>query len=191
MWRLGSNRKTVAAGTGILALAFGIALIQCDRSKEPADHTGSSESVSSAPSRSRGGEPTRQRALPGGLVIEDLVIGEGDECGNPTETVTIHYRGALENGQEFDSSYARAQPIVAPLNDLIVGWQQGVPGMKVGGKRRLTVPSELAYSGMAAIQPGRLEDPDPSGAVLIPQGATLIFEIELLDVKFAEQALRH
>jgi FKBP-type peptidyl-prolyl cis-trans isomerase len=72
-----------------------------------------------------------------------------------------------------------------------VGWQQGVPGMKVGGKRRLTVPSELAYSGMAAIQPGRLEDPDPSGAVLIPQGATLIFEIELLDVKFAEQALRH
>ena len=82
------------------------------------------------------------------------------------------------------------QAIVAPLKGLIKGWQEGVPGMKVGGKRRLTVPSDLAYSGMAAIQPGSAVARNPGGAVLIPPGATLIFEIELLDVKFAEQALQ-
>jgi len=188
MWRLGSKRKTISPGGGIVALAIGIALIQCDQT---ADTPGSSASVSSAASGSRGGERFEQRTLADGLIIEDLVIGDGNECGNPMETVTIHYRGMLENGQEFDSSYARAQPIVAPLNDLIKGWQEGMLGMKVGGKRRLTVPSDLAYSGMAAIQPGRSAVRDPANAVLIPPGATLVFEIELLDVKSAEQALRH
>jgi FKBP-type peptidyl-prolyl cis-trans isomerase len=191
MWRPESNRKAILASGGVLALLVAIALIRCDRSKEPVDAVGSGESVPSAAFGSRRSGRFEQQSEPGSLLIEDLIIGEGHECGNPTETVTIHYRGILENGQEFDSSYARAEPIVAPLNDLIRGWQEGVLGMKVGGKRRLTVPSEMAYSGMAAIHPSNPARRDPAGAVLIPPGATLIFEIELLDVKFAEQARQH
>jgi len=191
MWRLGSNRKAISAGVGIFALTVGISLNACDRSQESADTPGSNGSVSSASSGSRGGGRFKRRTLASGLIIEDLVIGDGKECSNPIERVTIHYRGMLESGEEFDSSYARAQPIVGPLNGLIHGWQEGVPGMKVGGKRRLTVPADLAYSGMAAIQPGNSLARDSSGAVLIPPGATLIFEIELLDVKFVEQALQH
>ena len=84
--------------------------------------------------------------------VEDLVIGDGPECQSPSEIVTIHYRGMLLDGQVFDSSYERGAPIVASLDSLIPGWQQGMPGMRIGGKRRLTVPADLAYSGMAAVQ---------------------------------------
>jgi FKBP-type peptidyl-prolyl cis-trans isomerase len=188
---LGPNRTTIAAGSTILALAIGIALIQCDRSNESVDASRSSASVPNAASGARGGEHFEQPALASGLIVEDLIIGDGKECKNSLETVTIHYRGMLEDGYEFDSSYARAQPIVAPLNGLIQGWQQGVPGMKIGGKRRLTIPSELAYSGMAAVQSGKSMVRDAGGAILIPPGATLIFEIELLDVTPAEQAPQH
>ena len=190
MRRLGTSRKTVSAGGKILALAIGIVLIQCDQSKESVDSGRPSASVSGAASGSRGGERFEQHTMASGLIVEDLVIGAGKECRNPKETVTIHYRGTLENGEEFDSSYVRAQPIVAPLNGLIQGWQEGVPGMKVGGKRRLTVPSDLAYSGMAAIQSGNSGVRDPGGTILIPPGATLIFEIELLDVTSVEQVLQ-
>jgi FKBP-type peptidyl-prolyl cis-trans isomerase len=188
MGRLGSDRRAITARAGVAILVAAIASIQCDRSEESVDTAGSGEGVSSAALGSRQRDGVEQRNPPGQLIIEDLIIGDGYECGNPNETVTIHYRGTLEDGQEFDSSYARARPIVAPLNGLIKGWQEGLLGMKVGGKRRLTVPSDLAYSGMAAVQLGDLAHRDSGGAVLIPPGATLIFEIELLDVKLAEHA---
>jgi len=114
--------------------------------------------------------------------VEDLVIGDGLECQSPSEIVTIHYRGMLLDGQEFDSSYERGAPIVASLDSLILGWQQGMPGMRVGGKRRLTVPEDLAYSGMAVVQ--AVDASRSTGTVknLIPPDSTLVFEIELLAI---------
>ena len=72
------------------------------------------------------------------------------------------------------------EPIVAPLDSLIPGWQLGVPGMRVGGRRRLTVPAHLAYSGMAALSAISPSVTSGSGAILIPPESTLVFEIELL-----------
>jgi peptidylprolyl isomerase len=116
------------------------------------------------------------------LSVEDLVIGDGLECQSPSEIVTIHYRGMLLDGHVFDSSYERGAPIVASLDSLIPGWQQGMPGMRIGGKRRLTVPEDLAYSGMAAVQAVSTSRSSGAGKVLIPPESTLVFEIELLAI---------
>jgi FKBP-type peptidyl-prolyl cis-trans isomerase FkpA len=104
-----------------------------------------------------------------GLIIEDLTMGTGKEA-KPRGTVKIHYRGTLPGGKEFDSSYSRNEPATFPLDQLIKGWQEGIPGMKVGGKRKLTIPPALGYGARGV--PG-----------VIPPNATLVFEIELLDVK--------
>jgi FKBP-type peptidyl-prolyl cis-trans isomerase len=106
---------------------------------------------------------------PSGLVIEDTVSGTGAEC-KPNATVKVHYRGTLMDGTEFDSSYGRGQPIDFPLKSLIQGWQEGIPGMKVGGKRKLTIPWKLAYGAYGS---------PPA----IPPKADLVFEIELLGVR--------
>jgi FKBP-type peptidyl-prolyl cis-trans isomerase len=106
---------------------------------------------------------------PGGVVWEDLRIGTGKECP-PGARVVMNYRGTLADGKEFDSSYKRNQPLDYSLTGLIKGWQEGVPGMKVGGKRRLVIPPELGY-GHRGSPPN------------VPPDSTLIFEIELLDVK--------
>lgn len=109
--------------------------------------------------------------VPSELKIEDIKIGEGEEVKSG-DVITIHYLGTLENGQKFDSSYDRNEPFQTQIGvgQVIKGWDQGVLGMKVGGKRKLTIPSELGYGSRGA------------GAV-IPPNATLIFELELLDVK--------
>lgn len=107
------------------------------------------------------------------LQIEDLVVGSGAECPKGA-TVNIHYRGTLTNGKEFDSSYGRGEPATFPLKSLIAGWQQGIPGMRVGGKRKLTIPPHLGY-GSDPIYDG--------GRELIPANSTLVFEIELLGVR--------
>jgi FKBP-type peptidyl-prolyl cis-trans isomerase FkpA len=103
-----------------------------------------------------------------GLVYKELTPGTG---ASPTaaDTVKVHYRGTLIDGTEFDSSYKRNEPAQFPLDGVIKGWTEGVQLMKVGGKSRLICPSDLAYGDQ-----GR----PPS----IPGGATLIFEIELLEV---------
>ncbi|AEF39307.1 MULTISPECIES: FKBP-type peptidyl-prolyl cis-trans isomerase [Hoyosella] len=103
------------------------------------------------------------------LVIQDLVIGEGDEA-QPGGTVEVHYVGVdFESGEEFDSSWNRGESISFPLRGLIKGWQDGIPGMRVGGRRQLTIPPEQAYG--AAGSGHRLS------------GRTLVFVIDLLDVK--------
>lgn len=104
-----------------------------------------------------------------GLQIIDVVVGDGDEA-TPGSTVTVHYTGWLTNGEKFDSSYDRGQPISFALQGLIEGWQEGIPGMKVGGTRRLIIPPELGY-GEAGSPPA------------IPPNAELIFDIELLAVE--------
>jgi len=109
-----------------------------------------------------------------GLIIDDLKFGEG-AVAQPHQTVVINYRGTLADGTEFDSSYKNGQPATFPLDNLIKGWQEGIPGMKVGSKRRLIVPPELGY--------GKREIKGPNGQVLIPANSMLIFEIELVGVK--------
>jgi len=147
-----------------IAIGIGIALLACGSQDE------SAQSVLEPP------------GVVEELGVEDLAIGDGPECRDPSQIVTIHYRGILLDGRVFDSSYERGAPIVAALDSLIPGWQQGLPGMRVGGRRRLTVPSHLAYSGMAALQAARPRDSIERAEVLIPPGSTLIFEIELLAI---------
>jgi peptidylprolyl isomerase len=103
------------------------------------------------------------------LVIEDIVKGTGDEA-KTTSTVTVQYVGvAWSTKKQFDSSWDRGQPATFPLNQVIPGWTQGIPGMKVGGRRELVIPPDLGYG--AAGSP-----PD------IGPGETLVFVIDLLKV---------
>ena len=113
-------------------------------------------------------EPTMGDA-PTDLVITDVEVGDGDEA-TPGATVDVHYVGVdFETGEEFDSSWGRGESIQFPLNGLIRGWQEGIPGMKVGGRRQLTIPPELAYG--------------PAGGGHRLSGKTLIFVIDLLDAR--------
>jgi FKBP-type peptidyl-prolyl cis-trans isomerase FkpA len=107
---------------------------------------------------------------PSGLVIEDLSIGAGDTAG-VGQTVSVHYTGWLADGSKFDSSLDRDDPFEFPLGarHVIAGWDEGVQGMQVGGRRKLTIPPELGYGRRGA------------GGV-IPPDATLVFEVELLAV---------
>jgi peptidylprolyl isomerase len=107
-------------------------------------------------------------AAPEDLVTTDLTVGDGAEA-TPGATVDVHYVGVdLESGEEFDSSWSRGTSINFPLANLIAGWQQGIPGMRVGGRRQLIVPPHLAYGAAG------------SGHQL--SGRTLIFVIDLLGV---------
>lgn len=103
-----------------------------------------------------------------GIVITTLKEGTGASPGS-RETVKVHYRGVLENGKEFDSSYARGQSASFPLNRVIPCWTEALQTMKVGGKSRLLCPSALAYGSRGV--PGT-----------IPPDATLVFEVELLEI---------
>lgn len=110
------------------------------------------------------------RTLPSGVVIRTLTPGTGAKPSGPGATVNVHYRGTLIDGQEFDSSIARGEPVEFPLGNVVPCWTQGVAEMQVGEKARLVCPSDTAY---------RDEGRPPT----IPPGATLVFEIELLGVK--------
>lgn len=103
------------------------------------------------------------------LEILDTVEGTGDEV-QPGATITAHYTGALcANGIIFQSSHDMGRPITFPLNGVIKGWQQGVPGMKVGGTRRLIIPAEMAYGSQSPAQN-------------IPANSDLVFDIELVEI---------
>lgn len=102
--------------------------------------------------------------------IEDEKVGTG-VVAETGKSVTVNYKGTLKNGTQFDSSYDRGEPFMFKLGagDVIQGWDMGVAGMKVGGKRKLTIPAELGYG------------PQPLPG--IPANSTLIFEVELLKVE--------
>ncbi len=123
-----------------------------------------------APAKKKLGEKS-VITTPSGLKYVDLVEGTGD---SPTsgQTVTVHYTGTLEDGTKFDSSRDRNQPFKFKIGvgQVIKGWDEGVGSMKVGGRRQLTIPSELGYGARGA------------GGV-IPPNATLLFDVELLETK--------
>ena len=102
---------------------------------------------------------------PNGLEVWDVKEGDG-EAVKPGATVTVHYTGWLTDGTEFDSSVG-GKPISFPLGNVIRGWQEGIPGMKPGGVRRLKIPAALGYGAR-----GAGDD--------IPPNATLVFEVELI-----------
>ncbi len=105
------------------------------------------------------------------LIIKDLKVGKGEGVKSG-DHVVMHYTGWLEDGKKFDSSHDRDEPFETPIGVgyVIKGWDEGVLGMKVGGKRKLTIPSDMGYGRYGV-------DPD------IPGDATLIFEVELLKIK--------
>jgi FKBP-type peptidyl-prolyl cis-trans isomerase len=116
-------------------------------------------------------ENIQEVTTPSGLRYVDQVVGTG-EVAVAGKTVSVHYTGWLENGKKFDSSVDRGQPFSFPLGGgrVIKGWDEGVQGMKMGGKRKLTIPSNLGYG------------PQGAGGV-IPPNAILIFDVELLGVR--------
>ncbi len=105
------------------------------------------------------------------LLVEDLATGDG-ALAESGKTVVVHYTGWLTDGTKFDSSKDRNQPFSFPLGagHVISGWDRGVQGMQVGGRRKLTIPPEMGYGARGA------------GGV-IPPNATLVFEVELLEVR--------
>ena len=104
------------------------------------------------------------------LKMEDISAGTGNEV-KPGDTVVVHYKGTLEDGTQFDSSYDRGTPFETKIGVgyVIKGWDMGIPGMKTGGKRKLTIPYQLGYGKY--------------GTGSIPGFATLIFEVELVKIK--------
>lgn len=110
--------------------------------------------------------------LPSGLVYEDRKVGDGDEA-KPGTTVLVHYTGWLQaDGTQFDTSRSRGQPFQFQLGkgSVIKGWEDGVPGMKVGGQRRLFIPPQLGYG-------------DRGAGDAIPPKADLVFDVELVEVR--------
>lgn len=118
-----------------------------------------------------GADPTSLVTTDSGLQYRDLVVGTGEEA-SVGATAVVHYTGWLVDGTKFDSSLDRGNPFSFPIGAgrVIQGWDEGVGSMKVGGKRELTIPPDLAYG-------------DNGAGGVIPPGATLIFEVELLELR--------
>ena len=116
-------------------------------------------------------DPASLTSLPNGLRFQDLSAGQGAEAV-AGRTAVVHYTGWLTSGKKFDSSRDAGQPFAFRLGagQVIAGWDEGVAGMKVGGRRKLVIPAELGY-GQAGAPP------------VIPPNATLVFDVELLEVQ--------
>jgi FKBP-type peptidyl-prolyl cis-trans isomerase len=145
-----------------------------DTAAQPADQPTVELVAATEPASTLGEVPSLgagEEVRPNGLRILDEVVGDGAEAVAGM-AVSVHYTGTLVDGSKFDSSLDSGQPLTFTLGQgrVIKGWEEGIAGMKVGGKRRLAIPTELAY-----------EDNPPVAS--IPPGATLMFTVELLDAK--------
>jgi len=169
--------------TLLLAMAAVLALAGCKQSSTTEQSsattttsaasgtTATSEHAAGAPSATSGATEGQERTLPGGLKVTDVKVGSGPMAESGS-TVAVHYTGWLMDGTKFDSSLDRGSPIVFQLGAgrVIKGWEEGIKGMRVGGKRKLTIPSSMGY-GAQGYPP------------VIPPDATLQFDVELMDVK--------
>lgn len=159
------SQKTLISWTALVSLVLIGTGFGCN--KKQAEPQTQNPSTSTAP-------VTETTGATGGaneLKIDNLKVGTGREA-TPGKTVTVHYTGWLTDGKKFDSSVDRNQPFKFSLGagQVIAGWEKGVQGMKVGGKRKLTIPPQMGYGASGA------------GGV-IPPHATLLFEVELLGVE--------
>jgi FKBP-type peptidyl-prolyl cis-trans isomerase FkpA len=160
-----------------LLIFLPIVLISCSSKPESSNDSSEKTTVSSSTTNSSAdskafldkaaAEPGAQRTA-SGLVYRVITAGSG-ESPKATDMVKVNYRGTLTNGKEFDSSYARNEPAEFPLNMVIPCWTEGVQMMKVGGKSQLVCPADIAYG-------------ERGSPPVIPGGATLVFEIELLGI---------
>jgi peptidylprolyl isomerase len=163
-----NRNKWIAVSAGILVIMFflfGDTAISLFQQNAGTAATNTAVNTNTPP-------PAQQAPAPytGGLQMQDAVVGTGATAVSGS-LVTVHYVGTLTNGTKFDSSLDRGQPFQFRLGagQVIKGWDQGVAGMKVGGKRLLLIPSDLAY-GAQQVGP-------------IPANSALIFEVELLKVE--------
>lgn len=156
-----------------VAIVGGIFIVTTNKSQGPQNSPLPENSVSATIEPSGSPEASgsaKTIIMENGLKIEDQVVGTGSEATSGKK-VTVNYLGTLTNGTKFDSSFDRNQPFSFNLGagEVIAGWDQGVAGMKVGGKRKLTIPPSLGYGSR--------------DLGTIPPNSTLIFEVELLNVE--------
>jgi FKBP-type peptidyl-prolyl cis-trans isomerase len=168
------NNKATLAIIAIVVVAVG-AWISMKSSEKKSEEQAQTQPVSAgSPATAAPAAPAATVAPVTELKIEDQVVGTGAEAG-PGKMVTVHYTGTLTDGSKFDSSLDRNEPFSFRMSKdpasrmVIEGWEKGLTGMKVGGKRRLIIPPQLAY-GPAGHPP------------VIPPNATLVFDIQLLSV---------
>lgn len=158
----------ISARTSVLAIA-------CLTLATLASCTQSVREKTVTPGTSSAADVRKQTLVPApsGLQVTDLAVGKG-EVAETGMTVTVHYTGTFANGDVFDSSRKSGKPFTFPLGagQVIRGWDEGVKGMKIGGKRKLVIPPDMAYGERGA-----------PGSPGIPPNATLTFEVELLAIK--------
>ncbi|QQR51822.1 FKBP-type peptidyl-prolyl cis-trans isomerase [bacterium] len=156
----------IVAATAVIVLIVGSAMVLKGQPTDTNSDAGQTQSANTESSPS----PQMTTAPSGKLESTDISVGTGDEAV-AGKTVSVHYTGTLTDGTKFDSSLDRGQPFefVLGTGQVIKGWDDGVAGMKVGGKRKLVIPPDLAYGDRA------------QGS--IPANSTLVFEVELLGVK--------
>ncbi len=167
--------KNMIVSLGVVLIVLAVFSILLKKPQSPSPASGSraasdSETVST-PTPTPTPTQTSARRSPTGLLVEVLAEGSG-EAVRVGEEAVVHYTGRLTDGTKFDSSLDRGKPFAFTLGEgsVIAGWEEGVLGMKVGEKRRLTIPPELGYGASGA--PGA-----------IPPNATLVFEVELVGIR--------
>ena len=160
------SKKAVLLGAICIPVVAAITLVVLTTVAAP-------QSEASGDKKDGKGGDAKEVTTASGLKYVDLKVGDGAEAKEGSK-VKVHYTGTLENGKKFDSSVDRGEPfgpITLGKRMVIAGWDEGLQGMKVGGKRKLIIPAKRGYG----------ERGTPDGT--IPPNATLIFEVEMLDVK--------
>ncbi|MCE9628005.1 MAG: FKBP-type peptidyl-prolyl cis-trans isomerase [Candidatus Eisenbacteria bacterium] len=159
----------------IIALTCAVLLAGCNETAQQSGSTPTTTTqATTTPAAGDAAAPAtggKVHKLASGLQYEDMVVGSG-KMADPGMNVSVHYTGWLTDGTKFDSSVDRGQPFQFQLGagQVIRGWDEGVKGMRIGGKRKLTIPPDMGYGA------------NGTGGV-IPPNATLVFDVELLDVK--------
>lgn len=148
-----------------------VLLLACGGGEEPTPPplpSGNPEDATYAPALNVDLSAMQRRTS--GLYVQDLTVGAGAEAPTSGRSVVVHYTGWLTNGTKFDSSRDRGSTFtfIVGKGDVIKGWDEGVPGMKVGGKRKLVIPASLAYG--------------PTARGSIPANSVLVFEVELISI---------